>query len=348
MPALAEHPFVMNPLFFQGSDEFFVPLPQEIILPNADPEQAEFCIGRRGIGEELLRGFRRQRRGAESADPGEAVGMAKANRQCLAAAHAQARDGPMRGVRLDPIERFHERQRVVEEFMLERLHGRAALGRVVESCRAERMAIKHHDDHRARFPLGDQIVENPVGFAVLHPRLLVVAGAVVLVLVVMHKQHAHTVIRESRWAAVLRHVVEGLHLMGNRRTLVRTALVSLLYLLLQYLTVYAMMRAYVLDYSFWVAAGVLTIVRLATVVPNAPGNIGLFNFACFMAMKLFELGDNDATTFSTILFGALTLPLLIGGAVATALTGSNIGELHDHARRGLDAHKAGPPAGTNS
>jgi hypothetical protein len=89
-------------------------------------------------------------------------------------------------------------------------------------------------------------------------------------------------------------------------------------------------------------------VRLATVVPNAPGNIGLFNFACFMAMKLFELGDNDATTFSTILFGALTLPLLIGGAVATALTGSNIGELHDHARRGLDAHKAGPPAGTNS
>ena len=178
--------------------------------------------------------------------------------------------------------------------------------------------------------------------------VLVVAGAVVLVLVVMHKQHAHTVIRESRWAAVLRHVVEGLHLMGNRRTLVRTALVSLLYLLLQYLTVYAMMRAYVLDYSFWVAAGVLTIVRLATVVPNAPGNIGLFNFACFMAMKLFELGDNDATTFSTILFGALTLPLLIGGAVATALTGSNIGELHDHARRGLDAHKAGPPAGTNS
>ena len=178
--------------------------------------------------------------------------------------------------------------------------------------------------------------------------VLVVAGAVVLVLVVMHKQHAHTVIRESRWAAVLRHVVEGLHLMGNRRTLVRTALVSLLYLLLQYLTVYAMMRAYVLDYSFWVAAGGLTIVRLATGVPNAPGNIGLFNFACFMAMKLFELGDNDATTFSTILFGALTLPLLIGGAVATALTGSNIGELHDHARRGLDAHKAGPPAGTNS
>jgi hypothetical protein len=174
---------------------------------------------------------------------------------------------------------------------------------------------------------------------------LVVIGAVSLVWVAMHEQHARMGIRESRWATVLRHVVEGLHLMGNRRTLIRTALVSLVYLLLQYLTVYALMRAYVLDYSFWVAAGVLTIVRLATVVPNAPGNIGLFNIACFMAMKLFELGDNDATTFSTILFGAMTLPLLIGGAVATALTGSNIGEIRDRARRGLGAHKASPPAG---
>ena len=82
------------------------------------------------------------------------------------------------------------------------------------------------------------------------------------------------------------------------------------------------MRAYLLDYSFWVACGVLTIVRLATVVPNAPGNIGLGNIACVMAMKLFDLGENDAKTFSIILFGALTLPLLLGGAVATALTGS--------------------------
>jgi hypothetical protein len=177
--------------------------------------------------------------------------------------------------------------------------------------------------------------------------VLIAAGAGVLVWIVMHKQHAHTVIRESRWAAALRHVVEGLHLMGNRRTLIRTTLLSLIYLLLQYLTVYMLMRAYLLDYSFWVACGVLTIVRIATVVPNAPGNIGLANIATVMAMKLFDLGDNDAKTFSIILFGAWTLPLLLGGAVATALTGANIGELHKRAKRGLDAHNAGqahPPA----
>lgn len=172
--------------------------------------------------------------------------------------------------------------------------------------------------------------------------VLVGVGTVGLVWVVMHKQHAHTVIRESKWAAALRHVVEGLHLMGNRRTLSQTVLLSLLCMLPQYLAGYFAMRAFGLDYSFWVACGVLTIVRLATVLPTAPGNIGLFNIACVMAMKLFDLGDNDARTFSIILFGVQTLPLLAGGAIATALTGLNIGEIHDRARQGLDAQNAGP------
>jgi uncharacterized protein (TIRG00374 family) len=172
--------------------------------------------------------------------------------------------------------------------------------------------------------------------------LLVLVGTVVLFWIIRHKQQAHAVVRESRWSSTLRHVLEGLHLMGNLRTLSLTSAISLLYLVLQFFTVYALMRAYGLDLSFWAAAGVLTIVRLATVVPNAPGNVGLFQAACVMALHLFDVEKNDATTFSIILWGASTLPLLIGGAVATALTGSNIGELHNRAKRGLAAvHHAG-------
>jgi len=40
-----------------------------------------------------------------------------------------------------------------------------------------------------------------------------------------------------------------------------------------------------------------------------------------------------AKDFSFVMFVALTLPLLIGGAVATALTGVNLGELRERARR---------------
>jgi len=164
---------------------------------------------------------------------------------------------------------------------------------------------------------------------------IVLAGTVVLAWVVLRRQHAHAAIREGRWASALRHIVEGLHLMGNARTLGLTMLISLLYLVLQFFTVYALMKAYGLDFSFWMACGVLTITRLAVVVPNAPGNMGLLQAACVMAMRLFDVEKNDATGFSFILWGAITLPLLAGGAVATALTGTNIGELRSRARRGL-------------
>jgi glycosyltransferase 2 family protein len=164
---------------------------------------------------------------------------------------------------------------------------------------------------------------------------LLLAGGIGLGWVLVRKQEAHAAISESRWAATLRHVVEGLHLMGNRNTMTFTWLWSLLYLVLQIVSYFALMKAYGLDLSFWVAAGVLSIVRFATVVPNAPGNVGLFQAACVLALGLFDVEKNDAKTFSFILFFALTLPLLVGGAIATARSGLNLGELKERAQRGM-------------
>jgi uncharacterized protein (TIRG00374 family) len=163
---------------------------------------------------------------------------------------------------------------------------------------------------------------------------LLLFGVVLLLWVVFHKHHAHSVIKESKWSATMRHIIEGLHLMGNRKTLVQTALVSLLYLALQIVSVWALMKAYGLDLSFWVAAGVLTIVRFFTVIPNAPGNLGVFQAGCVMALGLFGVETIDAKTFSFVMFFVLTMPLLIGGAVAVASTGLNIGELRMQAQKG--------------
>jgi uncharacterized protein (TIRG00374 family) len=168
--------------------------------------------------------------------------------------------------------------------------------------------------------------------------VLLVMGTIAAVWVVGHKREAQSITQsESRYSATFRHIIEGLQLMGNRRTLLLTVLISLLYLGIQMFSVYALMKAFRLDFSFWVAAGVLTIIRFATVIPNAPGNLGVINFATVMALRLFDVRITDAKTFSIILFGSLTLPLLIGGAIATALTGVNIGELRERARRSADA-----------
>jgi len=164
--------------------------------------------------------------------------------------------------------------------------------------------------------------------------LLLIFGAAIMAWVVLRKQHVHLVVAESRWASTLRHIVEGLHLMGGWRTMGPTILISLLYLALQVLSYYALMKAYRFDLSFWVAGAVLAIVRFGTVVPNAPGNIGLTQVACVAALKLFDVEPNVAKTFSFVLNLATVLPLLVGGAFATALTGVNIGELRDRARHG--------------
>lgn len=169
---------------------------------------------------------------------------------------------------------------------------------------------------------------------------LLVVAAGVLLWIVARKLDAHAAIPEGRWASTLRHIVEGLHLMGNPRTIGLTVAISFLYVALQFVSVYALMKADGLDLSIWVAAGVLTIVRFGTVIPTAPGNVGLFQWACVLAMGLFDVEKNDAKTFSFIMFFALTLPLLIGGAVAVAMTGLNISELRDRAKHGIQtAHR---------
>ena len=166
---------------------------------------------------------------------------------------------------------------------------------------------------------------------------VLILATIGLVAVVLRKEEAHAAVAESRWAATLRHIIEGLHLMGNIRTLSLTALISLLYLMVQFVPIYALMKADHLDLSFWAAGAVVTVVRIATVVPNAPGNLGVGQLAYFISLRLFELDEHDARNLSQIMYFAATLPLLLGGALATALTGVNIGELRERARHFVES-----------
>ena len=141
---------------------------------------------------------------------------------------------------------------------------------------------------------------------------------------------------ESKWTAILRHFTVGLRLMGDPRSLLKTTMISLLYLVLQFVTVWALIKAFHFDFSFWIASGLITLIRLAVAVPNAPGNLGVFQAACVAALKLFGATETDAIGFAFVMWFALTLPLLVGGAVATALTGLNLGELRDRAKRSTE------------
>ncbi len=180
-------------------------------------------------------------------------------------------------------------------------------------------------------------IKLPEDFTILVRILegVMLLGTAALIWVLHHHESDHAILKQSRWSAMLRHIVEGLHLMGNWRTLTITALISLLFAVLQIVPVYALIKADNMDLSFLAAAAISIIIRLATFIPAAPSNLGVLNVACVAALVLFDVERDVAKSFSIIMLGVLTVPLLIAGAVATALTGVNIGELRDRAHHSM-------------
>jgi uncharacterized membrane protein YbhN (UPF0104 family) len=153
-----------------------------------------------------------------------------------------------------------------------------------------------------------------------------------LLFIAVHKQRAHAVISETRWASGLRHVVEGIHAMGSWRTMLPVFGVSAIYLALQIVPVWALMEGYGLDLSIWAASAVYIVLRLGTAIPNAPGNAGLHQFFCVVGLEMFDVPKSTAVGFSLMMFGVLTLPLLIGGFIALALTGLKLEDIRTRAR----------------
>jgi len=174
------------------------------------------------------------------------------------------------------------------------------------------------------------------GYAVA---ILVLSLAVVLLILILERNWVLRKLSTTGWQNNIRVLIEDLHVIGFSRYVVYAALASLPYLLMQIIPIWAVMKAYGLeDTRFQIAAVAMVILRLSSAVPQAPGNIGLFNAAAVMALQMFNYDPAFAKRFSLVLWAVVTLPLLIGGSIAFVLTGSRLGELLKHA----ETHAAKP------
>jgi glycosyltransferase 2 family protein len=175
----------------------------------------------------------------------------------------------------------------------------------------------------------------------------VLAAALLLGLVMFWKQHARRAMPKTRWGAKMRVLIDDLHLMGRSKSFYVAAAASLPYLLIQAVPIYALFRAYgepLANLHPIVAIAVLVIWRVATAIPQAPGNIGASQAVLVLALTLFGIDKTTAAGFAMVTWGVVTLPLLVGGFIALAFTGSKLHELHADAR----AHAALPVLATES
>jgi len=168
--------------------------------------------------------------------------------------------------------------------------------------------------------------------------VILVVIAALIALAIFMKHHAHAVVRQSRWKEKLWHVVEGVNAMGNSRSFYMAAAVSFLYLALQVMPVFALMKGFGIPLSFWQAAVVLVILRLGSIPPQAPGNVGSFQALTTLGLMLFGIDKATATGFATLLFFVVTVPLWLAGFIALAITGMKLKDIHRDARARKASH----------
>lgn len=166
----------------------------------------------------------------------------------------------------------------------------------------------------------------PIGYALAG---LVLAGSLLLAVAMFHRHRARAALAGGSWKRHVRVLIDDLSLIGHSRYLYFAFLQSLPYLLLQVIPIYASFKGYGFDDLLLKEAfALMVILRISSAVPQAPGNLGLFQFLTKESMvKMFNVVPVEAERFSLVLWGIVTLPLLIGGAVALAVTGARIGEL---------------------
>jgi uncharacterized membrane protein YbhN (UPF0104 family) len=155
--------------------------------------------------------------------------------------------------------------------------------------------------------------------------------AVLLALVMFHKQRAKDAVPETRWGARLEVLMDDLHLMGRSPYFYGALAASLPYLLLQVVPIYALMQGFGLELNVWSATVLLVVIRLGTLLPQAPGNVGSFQALTVLVLRRFGIDKTTAAGFSVMVWAVITLPLLVVGFLALALTGMNLGGLKQEA-----------------
>jgi glycosyltransferase 2 family protein len=119
----------------------------------------------------------------------------------------------------------------------------------------------------------------------------------------------------------------AIHSAATRPAFWLAFLCSSFILILRAMAFWFVMRAYTLPFSFWIGAAVFLIVHLGTAIPNAPANVGTFQFFVVAGLTFFGLDKATAAAFSIAVFLILTIPLCLIGFFALSRSGLTLNNI---------------------
>ncbi len=125
----------------------------------------------------------------------------------------------------------------------------------------------------------------------------------------------------------------GLHAMGTSPSFYPAVLTSLLMPFLQVLALWSMMRSYGLPLDFLGAVVVLLVINIGVSLPNAPANVGSYQFFCVLGLSVFQVEKTTAAGFSIFAFLALTFPFVVLGFIALLRSGLSLRSMREQVSR---------------
>ena len=122
---------------------------------------------------------------------------------------------------------------------------------------------------------------------------------------------------------VLRALLDGMQILPDGRLLATVFVVSLALWFLPILSSYVIIRAFGFDVPFSAAVIVFIFIGFGTALPNAPGMIGTYQYACQLALGLFGV---DATVGAGLRPGAQRDPAAVAGRAGARRLAARGGE----------------------
>src|SRR5262249_32941215 len=98
-----------------------------------------------------------------------------------------------------------------------------------------------------------------------------------------------------------RALLDGMRLLPDGRLLATAFLVSLALWFLPILSSYVIIRAFDFPVPFSAALIVFIFIGFGTALPNAPGYIGAYQYACVLALALFGIDQTAALAYGLVL-----------------------------------------------
>ena len=133
----------------------------------------------------------------------------------------------------------------------------------------------------------------------------------------------------------------GLHAMSTAPSFYAAVMASLMLPGCQVLGLWAMMVAYGLQLPFLAAIVVLLVINLGVSLPNAPANVGSYQFFCVLGLSVFQVEKTTATGFSIFAFLALTIPFIFLGFAGLVRSGLSLKSMRETVKRLPSETRAG-------